>query len=264
MSARVWWVWIVAACRFGFDDVPQGGRDGSLASEDGVLADTSADASDGAASSDALSVVGCTGATIFCDGFESGDLSRWSSLYLSGAGTSGQVVTSPVHSGMYAFEGRMPNTGSNGAAAAKLMIPAQSTGMLVVREWINLAVPLEHFDLVVNIQNATQSSYTAVGGNTAGDWVTSEARPATNAIDHHSTIATPPINTWTCVELVFMFGATPHHQVYVNETLVIDTDAITPNPTFEVVLAGAVRADQLGFDVFIDDVIVSNARIGCQ
>ncbi len=83
------------------------------------------------------------------------------------------------------------------------------------------------------------------------------------AIDTSTATATVAANTWACVEVAFTFGATPQVQLWIDGIEVITFAADTPSPTYEELSVGVVRGDQLGFHVFVDDVVVANQRIGC-
>ena len=206
---------------------------------------------------------GCPAFAIFCEDFESGSLlPRWPTVETAGNGTA-TITTARPHGGARSLEATVPNTGSSGNGAAVAPIGPFSSGTLAVREWVNATVPIENFDLVSGFGDANVKNYTTVGGDNVGNWVISEARTG-NTMPTDSSSTTPTTaNTWVCVELVFTFGSTPHTEVFVNDTQVLSTNSITPSPTFSYVRVGAVRGDNLGFHVFVDDVVVATQRIGC-
>src|SRR5690606_19864837 len=97
--------------------------------------------------------------------------------------------------------------------------------------------------------------YVTAGGNNDTNWVSTE-NDATVSVDHHSATATPGLDVWTCVELVYAFtppGA-PRVELYVNDAQVLDVASVHVAPSFDEVRIGIVRADSAGFSLFIDDV----------
>ncbi len=204
----------------------------------------------------------CPAFAMLCDGFESGDLSRWSTTTLIGSTSTAQVVAGTARTGTFALEARMPPAGNAGVAAPELDFAMRSSGTLAVREWIDLRMPLVNFDLVLQLGDA-DVDFAGAGGNDQGAWVATEARAGGSVIDHNTAINAPAIGTWFCLEMVFTFDPA-RIQIFVDDALVLDEAPITPAPTFDRVLVGGVRLDQLGFDVLVDDVVVADRRIGCQ
>ena len=50
-----------------------------------------------------------------------------------------------------------------------------------------------------------------------------------------------------------------------SDTEVIDDPSITPPVAYNEITVGTVRGDQqIGFHVYIDDVVIARQRIGCQ
>ena len=252
--ARGWWfaavVALAPACgRIGFD---AGGIDPT-----GDGGNTSGDTmfGDGAAGA-------CPAFALMCDDFESGALTKWTRLEQVGLGTSG-LQTNTTRSGTFAFAGNKMPSGNSGAQALVLDLTPQTTGVISVRQWIYAMDPIEDFDLVASVKNADDQNYTAVGGDAAGLWVVSEMRNGGATVDTSTSIATVGPSTWTCVELVFTFGSPPQVQVFVNDTMIVTMPGDTPSPTYDAVTVGAVRGDQLGFHVLVDDVVIAHQRIGC-
>ena len=243
---------LVGCGRFGFDsaDPPNDGR-----LTDGNRGDIGQDGVDGASSGL------CPAFAIFCEDFES-DLSQWTMTELVGLNASSSITTVRPHTGTRALESNKDASGSSGAACVVGPIGTHSSGVLAARAWVYAPVPIENFDLVLGLSDSSNNNYTVVGGDTSVNWVGSEVRASGSPIDFSS--ATPTsANQWLCVELVFTF-AVPHYDVYVDGTQVISRTALTPSPTYNTVRVGAVRADNIGFHVFVDDVAVATQRVGCN
>ena len=268
MSALARWlgaVAVLAGCgRFGF---PQGGPDGGVGVDGDVTTDAAGDAStdlDGAVEDGPLAVT-CPEFAILCDDFESGDLAQWTRLELIGPAALEVNTTSP-RTGAFALEATFSSSATNdGAAAPALRFPPVTTGMLATRIWINLASPLQEFSLVTVFRNHLNDRYASAGGNNTADWVSTE-ESASGLTDHHSTTPTPPLATWTCVELVYTFPTVPtpgRIQVFVDDAAVVDVTADDTAPAFTEVMIGIARGDEGGFHVFVDDVVIADQRIGC-
>jgi hypothetical protein len=205
----------------------------------------------------------CPAFAIFCEDFESGSLAQWPMTELVGAGASATITAARPHAGTRSLEAQVPPAGSSGAACLTGPIGTHSSGVLATRAWVYGPVSIQNFDLVLGLSDAANNNYTVVGGDNSVNWVGSEVRASGSPIDFSSTMQTTA-NQWLCVELVFMFGATPHYDVYVDGTQVLSKNALTPSPTYNTLRVGAVRADNIGFHVFIDDVAVATQRVGCN
>jgi hypothetical protein len=252
--------WAVLCCavlatscgRIGFDVT--GGRGGDDVTTDGAL-------DDGAGSPS------CPAFATFCENFESGDLSKWTYTDYTGNDTTARVVGTRIHGGSFALDADVPTGGQDHAASPVLTFAARSTGTLAVREWINAAQLIQNFNVVLVLPNDQTGQFVTVGGDDAGNWVSSDNTAGNVLLDHRSTVATAPLDQWTCVELVFTFpqNATPARiQVFINEAAVLDQSSNDPSPVYNGVGVGIPRADNGGFHVFTDDVVIADQRIGCQ
>lgn len=213
-----------------------------------------------ATSGDAVAFV-CPQFAVFCDDFETGDLSKWGPTIISAKGGMVAPTTTRAHTGAYALEASEPlQTSSGTKAEATVPLAGQSTGMLAVREWIDAPQPLVGFACVDQVQ--AMNRYLLVCGDNSGNWVVSEAYPS-NLDDHHG-LAGPSVDTWTCVELDFTFGAPGHLQLYADDVLVVDAAASDPAPMYTQFNAGVPHAANAGFHVFVDDVVIARQHIGCQ
>src|SRR5690606_20246765 len=125
-------------------------------------------------------------------------------------------------------------------------IPEQASSALAVRQWINLGSPLENFNLIVVLRHDATTDYVTAGGNNSTNWVSTEVE-GVDSVDHHSMTAAPPLDTWTCVELVFTFGATPRVQIYASDVLVLDAFSVYTSIAFNEVGLGVVRSGPAGF-----------------
>jgi hypothetical protein len=225
---------VVAGCgRIAFDPVGVGGDGGGSASD-------------------------CPAFAQFCDGFESGDFSRWSGKDLSPGGT---IVASQqrAHSGSFGLAATMPMQ-SNGAAAAVLHDFAPiSSGVLAVREWINTPVPIIDYDGVLDIFDVFQHYVLAAG---ATNWVVSENSPGGGLQNYFGT-PTPPLDTWTCIELDVTFSPR-RFELFVDDVRVVDMTPADPAPLYREISVGVARADIAGYSVFVDDVVQADRHIGCQ
>src|SRR5262245_8253685 len=186
------------------------------------------DISDGAVGDGATGNGTCPSFAVFCDGFESGDLSKWTFTHYSGPNPTALAVTTPTHGGAFVLASNVPPGGQDAAASPVLAIPAQSTGTLAVRQWIYATQAIRNFNVVQVLQNDQTGQFTTVGGDEAGRWVSSDNTASNVLLDHRSAVMTAPLATWTCVEMVFTFpqNASPARiQLFVNETSVLDVDS---------------------------------------
>lgn len=239
---------VLAGCRINFDAAPLDARDDAEVTE-----------------GDGPAVADCPSFALFCDDFEAGDLGRWSRTLLQGP-ASAVVSATRVHGGSFALETRVdPAAMDGGNAAPAITFSPQSTGVLAVRQWLNLDAVLRDFNIVVELRNTATNEYVALGGNNSANWVSTED-PGTGAVDHQTGVATPGLDVWTCVELVYVFTppSMPRVELYVNDTMVLDDASAYLTQELDEVRVGIARADMTGFSLFTDDVVIADQRIGCQ
>jgi hypothetical protein len=227
-------------------------------------ADIDTDAIDADADADAAVSGACPAFATFCDGFETGDLSRWTSVALQGTGTFA-VNATRVRTGASALESRAEVAAADGARAAPVLrFPLRSTGVLAARQWINLDRPLSEFNVILQFANSMTSQYATVAGDFSARWVATEDSTAGQR-DHMTTIPTPALNTWTCVELVVTFQVPgPRRlEIFADGVRVLDATPFDPAPAYDELSVGIARGDMAGFEIFVDDVVLADQRVGC-
>jgi hypothetical protein len=242
---------VLAGCgRFAFDPRVET-RDGDV----GVALD--GDAGDAAGA--------CPPFALLCDDFESGTLNAWTSASLN-PGSSTLVVSQGVgRGGTFGLEANVLAGAGGGKASPRLVFAPRSTGTLAVRSWVKSTTALTNFNLVLEIARGIDE-YVTLGGDSGGNWVSSDLRMGGGFVDHFTTQPVPTTDVWFCVELLFNFEPAPGRiQGFADDVLVLDTTALAPAPIFDAVSVGSVRGDQaLGLHVYVDDVMIADRRIGCQ
>jgi hypothetical protein len=208
----------------------------------------------------------CPPTALLCDDFETGDISRWTSRSV-GTGASIAVDALAPHRGQFALDATVPASPVSGIPASACLETSQiSSGMLAMRAWIYPPTALDNYDAVLLFKNApscaTTSSQYAIAGGAMGAWNVSEDSSA-GLHDHHATVPGPAVDTWTCLELDYAF-APPHIQLYANDAIVLDVTADDPAPAFNAMLAGVTNSTTSGYHVFVDDVVVDRAHVGCN
>lgn len=207
----------------------------------------------------------CPSFALFCDDFESGDLSRWARTSISGTSTV-TVAAGVGRTGSFGLDAQnRPNTGGGAASSAVRRAPS-ATGMIAVRSWNKLMTPLRNYNLVLEFRDRASGDFTTAGGNSVANWVSTEIRaPSSSVIDHASSVPVPNTGTWVCVEMTYTHEPAPGRvQVFVNDAMVLDTPSLG-STAFDEVGVGVIRGDQaLGLHVYVDDVVVADRYIGCQ
>jgi hypothetical protein len=205
----------------------------------------------------------CPAFAFFCDGFETGDVSRWSGANVGPGGTL-MPQTATVHSGSYALFGSMPVGSSVGSTAAVAKSFSQSTGFLAIRMWVYWPQPPTGYDGVLLVLNETAPNhYVLVAGDPTGFWYVGEDSQA-GFHEYLSTTAVT-VGTWQCVELDYTFvpGA-PGIDLYVDDTKVESVTGRDTTPLFDHEDVGVARADASGSTTIVDDVVMAAQHIGCQ
>jgi hypothetical protein len=250
MTVRVVWACALLGCgRIGF--VPGDSRIG-----DGVGAED-------------MAAPSCPAGALLCDDFESGTTAKWTRSASAQGGTA-TITSANPHSGALSLEVDCAAQAMNDCQGAlELDFSPQTTGVLAVREWLNTTTTMQHFDLVAQVETLAPFQYSSAGGNDFGMWVSTELGPPGNmGPDHTSATSTPAPGTWTCLELVYTFSGAAgaaRIQMFVDEASVLDMPANDTNSaTYNNVAVGISRADKAGFHVFVDDVVIANARIHCN
>jgi hypothetical protein len=204
----------------------------------------------------------CPASARLCDDFETGTTALWSGVSTSPTATN-TVSMTQVHGGRYALDANVPPTTMTEFSTVFLDIPLQTSGVIATRQWIFAPATLAGFDEVVGLfDKTTMTQYFVFGCDNNANWTATE-RSAISGIDDH--IGTTPCvtNVWTCVELVYSFE-TRHALMYIDSALVLDAMVQDPSPRFNDIEVGVVRANMVGFHLYVDDVIIADQRIGCQ
>jgi hypothetical protein len=206
----------------------------------------------------AVDARGCAG--MFCDGFESGDMSRWTSVLVTPTATL-DVQSTTVHGGSFALDCTVPAIGSGSIAAVVEGFSPVSTGVLAVRAWFYLPQPLIHFDSVITLLGAGMPNHiVTIDADDTQHWTATES--GTAGIDHHST-AVAAENSWTCVEVDYTF-APANIALYIGDVPVIDEAAVDTGAMYGEARVGVSRADAAGSRAIVDDIVIAAQHIGCN
>jgi hypothetical protein len=230
---------------------------------DGAVGDGARDGARDSIDRTDVAAAACPAFALFCDDFETGDVSRWTGTHLD-PGVSLGIESATVHGGMYALQGTVPMGSTDGdAASVTKTFGDQSTGMIAVREWIYQVQPLNHFDGVMILEPvASGLPAVLVAGDGSTLWDVSE--DSGTSVDHGTT-QTVATTMWTCVELDYTFGSPSTIELYVADALVLQVAATDTATTFGRLFAGAARSSSVvGTNTIIDDVVIAQQHIGCQ
>ncbi|HEY1816514.1 MAG TPA: hypothetical protein VGG74_29410 [Kofleriaceae bacterium] len=241
-------LWLAAACgRLDF-----GGAAHDAATRDAI---------DGTAMIDADG--GCPGFALFCDGFESGDLSKWTAEDLP---ASQQVTADAHYTGMYGLDSAVGSDQGAGGEGDVYLVPGQTfaTGTLAVREWVYSPAQLVNYIGTLEVTlgaPATASQYLEVNANDVGAWSLSEFGSAGLHDQPGGIVAATA--TWTCVELVVELGSAASATIYVDGAASSQGALSNTGDSYDTIAVGVTRANAGGFEIFIDDVAIATQRIGC-
>jgi hypothetical protein len=253
----LWTALALVACRV--PDVDLGGKQCPCADGYTCEAATNTCVLGNLADAPQLDAIGCPG--FFCDGFESGDVSRWTATSITPTATL-VPEAAIVHAGGFALDATVPAIANGSIAAVVERFPPMSSGLLAVRSWVYAAQPLIDFDSVITAFGAGPPIHVAtVDADDTGHWTVTEN--GTGGADHHST-AVPLASTWQCVELDYTFGATARIQLFVSDVPVVDTPAVDTGATYTEVRVGVSRADAAGARAIVDDVVLATQHVGCD
>jgi hypothetical protein len=216
---------------------------------------------DGATPTDLLKALACPAGAIFCDDFETGDTSKWNSVNVAGGGS---LNVDNVHpwAGSYSLD-VTGTAGSNGHAELGKNLTPLGLSTLSLRAYVSSASVPASYTLFLALFNGTKGW--AVGGDGSGNWVVTQD---SGTLADLTTNVPVPVNQWVCVELItnppsamFLAGRV---RLFTDGNLILDaTPGDFTAPTELDV--GLVRspAGQTPH-VYVDDVALANAPIGCE
>jgi hypothetical protein len=212
---------------------------------------------------------GPCGISTFCDDFESGDLSKWTSLLQTNSGKVSVVETMKFAGrwAMYATAG--PSTPVLGVyptvgAGARVTVPVVTTGLLAVRAHVFMPKILgaETTFLKAFAKNGKDDMNVKItnGGLVKVDSDLPDAGPEITGT------AGTPIGAWFCIEWQATIGATGHQKVLVDGALAVDVDENTfTSEGYDSVQVGFNAANgSVTQEIYFDDVVTATQPIGCD
>jgi hypothetical protein len=216
-------------------------------------------ATDGGATDMATPI--CPVNAIFCDDFESGDLSKWNAASAkSDAGTVTVQSTTKAH-GTYAL--RSLANGSPGTqvyAQAEKDFPATAPPF-ALRANVYFPTTLDRFNQLIALYENSSGSINsfAIGGDTDGNWEVSENE--SNAPDRFSDMVPTGAGAWHCVELVIDAGGMV--DFYVDNHHLVGPWARASQVSYSMLLVGITRSVSTDYVAYIDDVAIGPSRLYC-
>jgi hypothetical protein len=208
-----------------------------------------------------LAVPICPAGSLFCDDFESDNLSKWTASGAKADAGSVTVQSATVAHGSFALRAL-----GNGAPGADVYAEAEkdftaTAPPFALRANVFFPAPLAHFDHVLALYESNSSTVSfAIGGDTDGNWVVSE-NESMGAPDRHSDMVPTGAGAWHCVELVI--DAAGNVTLFVDNHTLIGPWARATATTYSSLLVGVVRSVDTDFVVYIDDVAIGRSRLYC-
>ena len=206
------------------------------------------------------SAFACPAFALFCDGLESGDISRWSGADIAIGGTA-SVTTSIVHSGLFALEATMPSQQTGAGVKVYYSFPTQTTGRLALREHVYMPQQLADYDGVIEFSGGPLQ-YVGLFVDSNLMWAVSEDSNGGGLADYPIAVLAQP-GRWYCVELEVVFSP-PTVIVYIDDAQVLMTPMADPGPFYNQVSGGMTRGSMDGGRAIIDDAVVATQHIGCM
>jgi len=202
-----------------------------------------------AASNNATVTTPASGAALFSDGFESGDLSKWTSSVAT------SVTTSNAFSGTYAAE--CVSTGSGPAYAYKSLGSGYTD--LYLKAEVRIASRGANSVYLLKARKSTSASIVGVYVNSSGKLA---LRNDAGSVTLTSSIVVST-GTWHSVELHLSVGSSGSTQVWYDGTLV---SALSQTQNTGTTAAGQLQigdstSSGRSFDVLVDDVVADTSFI---
>ncbi len=201
----------------------------------------------------------CPANATLCEDFESGSLAthNWSVNNL-GSGDSVDINMSRPHGGTRSLDcvGASLGFGHMASIANSLGQPP-SFG---IRLWVYSVGDPGTDSFFVQAYTATNG--VSIGQASDGNWKVTEDLGSTTD-DHEGTTAVPT-GKWTCIELVYSQASGQRFQAYADNVLIADFAASATYGAFTDLYVGYARVPpNAATEVFVDDVAVAPARVGC-
>jgi hypothetical protein len=218
---------------------------------------------DGGAPPDMLNPI-CPINAIFCDDFETGNLSKWTgSAARLDAGTVAVQSAEKAH-GSYALKALANGngTGMQIYAQAEKDFPPTAPPF-ALRANVFFPTTLDHYNQVLALyENATGSinSFSIGGDNDNGIWEVSE-NESNGAPDRLSDMVPTEAGKWHCVELTI--GAGGMVDFYVDNHHLIGPWQRASNVSYSMLLIGVTRSVTADYVAYIDDVAIGPSRLYC-
>jgi hypothetical protein len=210
---------------------------------------------------DLAAVAICPMGAIFCDDFESGDISHWSSSSIKqDAGTLAVQSTTTRH-GTFALRAL-----ANGALGADKYAELEkdfppTAPPFALRANVYFPQTLQHFDDLIALYEIPSGSTNAfaIGGDNNGNWVVAENESM--AGDLVSDMVPTGAGQWHCVELVI--DAAGMVTLYVDNHRLVGPWQRTSAVSYSTLLIGVTRSVDSDFVGYIDDVAIGPSRLYC-
>jgi hypothetical protein len=210
----------------------------------------------------------CPSFALFCDDFESGDLTKWTSLFQSNGGKV-SVVDAPVFEGKHALRAFAPTSTPIDAsnpptigAGARVGIAPLSSGMFAFRARVFMTSTLAPETTFVKVlaKNGVDDMNVkiTVNGLLKEDTDIPDEGPELTA----SKVA--PTNTWFCLEWQATIATTGHQRLILDGETVLDTNENNFSSLgYDQVQAGfEASKGSLTQEVLFDDVVIATQPIG--
>lgn len=204
---------------------------------------------------------------IFCDGFEGADgFARWTSRYMAGATLAPSATQTFLGAG--SLHAQVMDAGGSTAVRRLLDSPITS-GDIYLRAWVYLPGSFTitgSFSLLQAGYDASPWYHLSIGISATGlaeIFIDSEAgaRSPTGAL--------VPRDTWVCMEAHVAIANTGGvAELWMNGTLEAQVTDFDTQPAlgYERIVAGIPYTDaaQAATEVYLDEIVLSTTRVGCD
>lgn len=220
--------------------------------------------------------VSCPGGSLFCDNFETGDTSKWDALVPGGSGATLAVSTNLAHSGTHAL--RAQTSGGTSTVWLKHRLRCQgdmsaecpiTTGSLYFRAFLYSATAFNYplYFLFAHRDSGDNDYVVGLDTFSGGGWYIYNKNPGSA---YAMTGAFNP-GVWHCVELeVEFFGSDNVVKIWVDGGTATSSPNITganAAPAIGEIDVGVVYQNVGGGlmnDFYLDDIVASTSKIGCN